>query len=319
MRVRTRWIGPAIVLALLLLAKCATPPSHAPPATGKPVPHESIRVGAWNVEWLGLPERRSGPAENQPRTPENLAEYILAANVDVLGLEEVRIDTDDGSDTNTLLRAALKIVEQQRGGHWQHRLFPTRYGRDQCCGIAWDAGKVTLVDGPRIVTDPGTRSSQGKTLWSRPPRGVLFSAGQGLTDFVVIVVHMKADYEGDFARQRAEEAQHLVDDLPSAFVDPDVLIIGDTNCGTHTEPAVTTLTAAGFVDLNEHDMPTHWRYGALDRAFVPARQPEFARRYFEVLRDSFLAAHHQTMDLFKVNYSDHFMVLTEIDVLPDDD
>lgn len=319
MTLRMRWLAPVLLLTLLLLAKCTSPRKHATPITPTALPHESIRVGAWNIEWLGMPERRSGPARNQTRTPENLAEYILAADVDILALEEIRIDADDGSDTSTLLREALAIVESERGGHWQHRLFPARYGPDQCCGIAWDVAKVTPIDGPRVVVKPSKRSSQDKTLWARPPRGVMFSAGEGLTDFVVVGIHMKADYRGDFARHRDEEAQHLLAALPNAFADPDVLIIGDANCGTHDEPAVTTMTAAGFVDLNAHDGATHWRYGALDRAFVPADQPEFARQCFEVLSDSFFDTHHQTAELFKINYSDHFMVITEIDVMPDDD
>lgn len=316
---RMRWLAPVLLVTLVLLAKCTSPRKHATPITPTVPRHESIRVGAWNIEWLGTPERRSGPAKSQARTPDNLAEYILAADVDILGLEEIRIDAEDGSDTNALLTGALAIVAEERGGHWQHRLFPTHYGGDQCCGIAWDAARVTPIDEPRVVTDPDERSSQGKMLWSRPPRGLMFSAGEGQTDFVVVVIHMKADYQGDFSRHRGEEAQHLVADLPDVFADPDVLIIGDANCGTHEEPAVTTITAAGFVDLNAHDVATHWRYGALDRAFVPADQPEFARQCFEVLSESFFTTHQQTANLFKINYSDHFMVITEIDVMPDDD
>lgn len=281
--------------------------------------HEPIRVGAWNIEWLGTPQRRSGPAKGQARTPKALAEYILAADVDVLGLEEIKIDADDGTDTNTLLSAAFEIVEEKRGGHWEHRVFPTHRGRDLCCGIAWDAARVTPLGEPRIVTDPNIESVQDRTIWSRPPRGWLFSAGDGLTDFVVIVIHMKSNYGGDFSQHRGQEAQYLVADLPDAFDDPDVLIIGDANCSTHTEAAVSAIRAAGFVDLNAGDIETHWRYGPLDRAFVPTGQPEFARQCFDVLSDSFFAAHELTVTDFKVRYSDHFMVITEIDVGADDD
>ncbi|MFQ5807949.1 MAG: hypothetical protein ACE5I3_16005, partial [Phycisphaerae bacterium] len=237
MRSRNRWRMP--ILALVLLpAGCATPSKHAATGPAATTRHEPIRVGAWNIEWLGKPEKRSGPAKNQLQTPEALAEYILAADVDILGLEEIKIDTNDGSDANTALRQALALVEKKRGGHWQHRLFPTNYGRDQCTGIAWDITKVTLLDEPHIVTNPDQTSAQGKTLWSRPPRGLMFSAGEGLTDFVVVVIHMKSNYGGDFSRHRAEEAQHLISDLPDVFDDPDVLIIGDANCSTHDEPAV---------------------------------------------------------------------------------
>jgi len=319
MRGRNPWRVPLLALALLLPAGCATPQKHPPSGPSAATPRQPIRVGAWNIEWLGMPDKRSGPAENRLQTPEALAEYILAADVDILGLEEIRIDTDDGTDTNTVLHQALNIVEQKRGGHWQHRLFPTNYGRDQCTGVAWDASRVMPLDEPRIVTNPGQTSAQGKALWSRPPRGLTFSAGERLTDFVVVVIHMKSNYGGDYSEHRGEEAQHLVNDLPNVFADPDVMIIGDANCSTHAEPAVATITAAGFVDLNAHDVESHWRYGALDRAFVPVDQPEFARQCFEVLSDSFFRTHDLTVEDFKVHYSDHFMVITEVDVMQDDD
>ncbi len=311
--------GLLFALALLLTVGCATPQKRTTKDAATGAQRRPVRVGAWNIEWLGTPQKRSGPAKNQLQTPEALAEYILAADVDVLGLEEVGIDSADGSDANSVLRQALAIVEEKRGGRWQHRLFATSYGREQCTGIAWDAARVTPLGEPRVVTNPRQTSAQGKRLWSRPPRGVLFSAGQGLTDFVVVVIHMKSDYGADFSRHRSEEAHCLVRDLPDAFDDPDVMIIGDTNCGSHVEPAIVTIAAAGFADLNAPDIETHWRYGALDRAFVPADQPEFARQCFEVLSDSFFAARDLTLEDFKVHYSDHFMVITEVDVMPDDD
>jgi endonuclease/exonuclease/phosphatase family metal-dependent hydrolase len=316
------WRLPLFTLALALLFGCAatTPKgATAPRQEATLEQHEPIRVGAWNIEWLGLPERRSGPAAGHLQSPQALAEYILAADVDILGLEEVRIDADDGSDTNAQLTAAFELVEQQDGGRWQHRLFPTTYGRHQCTGIAWDSTKVTPIGEPRVATGPNETSTQGKRLWSRPPRGWLFSAGEGFTDFVVVVIHMKSNYGGDFAQHRAQEARFLVTDLPEAFEDPDVLIIGDANCSAHTEPAVTAITSAGFVDLNGDDIDTHWRYGPLDRIFAPVGQPEFARQVFAVLSDSFFAAHDLSVTDFKVRYSDHFMVITEVDVLPDDD
>lgn len=318
MTFRKRWLALVATLTLLAPADCTTPGKQEWTGSVVAAQRGPIRVGARNVEWLGSPERRSGPARDQARTAADLAEYILAGDVDILGLEEIKIDTEDGSNTNTLLSVALGIVEGKRGGHWQHRIFPTHRGRDLCCGIAWDSTRVTPIDEPRIVTDPNTRSSQGSMLWVRPPRGLRFSAGEGLTDFVVVVIHMKADYRGKFAQHRAEEAQHLVSDLPEVFGDPDVMIIGDANCA-HAEPAVATITAVGFVDLNAHDLETHWRYGALDRAFVPREQPEFARQCFEVLSDSFFSTHHVTRELFKLKYSDHFMVITEVDVMKDDD
>jgi hypothetical protein len=314
----------SLVAAVLVpwLTQCAAPRSseitaEQPPQEARPA--ETIRIGAWNIEWLGSAFRRPDDAKGVARLPEDLATYILAADVDILGLEEIRIDTDDGSDTNTIVRDALRIVEQKRGGRWEHRLFPTRYGTDQCCGIAWDTTKVSLVGEPRIIAKPEGRSSQRKTLWARPPRGVTFTTGEGKTDFIVVVIHMKANYRGKFARHRAEEAIRLTKRLPVVCADPDVVIIGDANCRSHDEQAIKVMAEAGFVDLNSDDMATHVRYGPLDRALVPADQPEFSRRSFEVLSDAYLATHELTAETFRIEYSDHFMVITEIDVMPDDD
>lgn len=296
-------------------------PATAPAAVPAPIAAPaSIRVGAWNIEWLGSPERRSGPAENHAQAPAALAEYILESKVDILGLAEIAQNVEDRPGTNATLTAALQLVEQQTGGKWQHRLFPARSGRNQCCGIAWDTTRVTSVDEPCPITQPEQASLQGKPLWSRPPYALTFSAGEGLTDFVVIVIHMKSDYGGDFSHHRAEEAVHLVIDLPGTIQDGDVIVIGDSNCATHGEPAVAAIeTGGGFIDLNADDTPTHWTYGALDRAFVPQDQPEFADRYFEVFGDSFINAHGLSVEQFKVDYSDHFMVITEVAILPDDD
>ena len=332
MRARRLFVLISSGVWLVLAGGCSSSPDQRPSVTSKPagVPAPatapapaaapaSIRVGAWNIEWLGSPERRSGPAENHAQTPAALAEYILESNVDILGLAEIAQNVEERPGTNATLTAALRLVEQQTGGKWAHRLFPTRSGRNQCCGIAWDATRVTSLDEPCLVTQPEQASLQGKPLWSRPPYGLTFSAGEGLTDFVVVMIHMKSNYGGDFTNHRAEEAVHLTLDLRGVIQDGDVIIIGDANCGTHGEPAVAAIEDGGFIDLNADDTPTHWTYGALDRAFVPEEQPEFADRYFEVFGDSFINAHGLSTEQFKVNYSDHYMVITEVVVIPDDD
>ncbi len=320
MRARVRSLV-AVALVIGMVWGCAAPQQTqqgARPIAAKAIP-EPIRVGAWNIEWLGTPNKRSGPAKGQLQRPEELADYILAAGVDILGVEEVRMDTDDGSNASTILRDALAIVQARGGGRWHHRLYETQYGRLQCTGLAWNADRVTPVGEPVLITQPEERGVEDRMLWSRPPYGQLFSAGEGWTDFVVVPIHMKSNYRGDFAAHRRKEAEYLVRDLPGKISDADVLIIGDSNCASHFAMAIGAIEGAGFVDLNADDTATHWRYGALDRAFVPREQPEFARRVFEVLSDAYFEQRAQTPELFKVKCSDHYMVITEVDVLEDDD
>lgn len=323
----------ALVVGSLLTAHiaCQSPQSRPAPTPSSPTPRSAaappapIRIGAWNIEWLGTPGSRSGPAKGHAQAAEDLADYIATAGVSILGVEEIA-ETDaaappEGSGwvarTNATLRAAFEIVEARGGGSWRHQLYPARTGRNQLCGLAWNAARVTAVGAPVPVTlsDPDA----GATVWSRPPYAQMFSAGDGLTDFAVVVVHMKSNYNGDFSQQRAREADELVAALAQTVADPDVLIIGDANCGSHAEPAVTKFEQAGFVDLNAADTPTHIRYGPLDRAFVPRGQPEFAASGFQVLREEYLSARGITEPDFKVRFSDHFMVVTELAVGPDDD
>lgn len=281
-------------------------------------PGAPIRVGAWNIEWLGSPQRRSGPARGVLQSPADLADYIADSGVRILGLEEIAADDELGL-ASSIVAQALSQVEQRIGGRWTHRLLPARSGRNQLVGLAWDTARVTAVGEPRrIVESPEPRAGAAR-LWSRPPHGQLFSAGPGLTDFVVVPIHMKSDYDGDFSAHRAREAELLVTALPGVFDDRDILIIGDSNCDAHSEPAVAVFAHAGLVDLNSADWPTFWRGQALDRAFVPTSQPEFADRLFEVRRDDYLARRGLSAEQFKTRCSDHFMIVTQVRVMPDDD
>lgn len=309
----------AACLPALLVCGCASPGSTKSGAARTDAPPQTIRVGAWNIEWLGNPQNRSGPAKNHAQAAVDLAEYIADADVAILGLEEIAQTEGTDPPTNETISAALKIVEKKRGGHWKHVLFPARSGKNQNVGLAWDESHVTRIGEPVCITAPPETNAQGYPIWPRPPYAVTFSAGPGLTDFVVIPIHMKSNFGGDFSEQRATEARALVRDLPSQVSDADVLIIGDSNCNKHSEPGIAVLESAGFVDLNAADATTFWRGSVLDRAFVPTSQPEFAARRFEVRREAFLNSHGLTEEQFKVRFSDHFMVVTEIAVMADDD
>lgn len=293
-------------------------PSVARTYAPRPTQPNVIRVGAWNIEWLGVPGSRSGPARDVAQEPEDLADYILASGVDVLALAEISEVPEDGRRTNESLVAALKIVDAQTDGRWTHRIIPARTGRNQHTAIAWNAGRVELVGDIDVIVPDDRRSAQDSPLWPRPAAAARFSAGPGRTDFVVIPVHQKSNYDGSFAPHRGEEAGLLVEQL-SGLRDPDVVIIGDFNTSEDKEPSIERYVAAGFTDLNAKNESTYWRGSPLDRAFTPSGQPEFAARRFEVFRDAFFALRALDDRAFKVRFSDHFMVIAEIDVAADDD
>jgi hypothetical protein len=310
-------------------ASSNTTASGARPAT--------IRLAAWNIEWLGLPQERSGFARGVAQKPAELAEYIATSGSALIALQEI---IGEGSPPRSKdLDAVATALNSRDPGPWLYILFPGRGGReDQLTGILWNSRRVTALasngkpfdlgkDTPVRValTKSGERpprSSQGSALWNRPPHAMKFSAGPGASDFVVISVHMKADFEGTFAVHRREEAQILADALPQlmkTFADRDILLAGDTNITAAGEPAIQVFTAAGFADLNAANLQTHWRGGFTDRVLAPADQPEFATRSFKVWSDAFLKPRTMDNGDFKRNYSDHFLVFTDIKITDDDD
>jgi endonuclease/exonuclease/phosphatase family metal-dependent hydrolase len=149
-----------------------------------------------------------------------------------------------------------------------------------------------------------------------------FRAGDGLTDLVLIPLHMKADFQGTFADHRAREAGALASALDATkrtLKDHDLVLLGDTNITEHREAARKTFVDAGFEDLNAEELQTHWRGGTTDRVFVPVHQPEFTDASFEVMSDDFLKSRGWRPSDFKRALSDHFMVVATIRVQSDDD
>lgn len=298
-------------------------------------PGETLRVAAWNIEWLGRPDRRSGPAKNNAQQPADLADVMADTGAAVIGLSEITDDSAGGPPSNSTITAALKVLQDKHGGDWRHVLFAKPGGeRDQCTGVAWDAKRVALVAGPTPLAIAEEIGPVGETLWKRPATAVKFSAGKGRTDINVIVVHMKSNFgdrekPGAPAAQRALEAERLLAALPKLdgpwAGEKDVLIIGDTNCKSAAEPAIVALVKAGFRDLNAADAPTHHSPGSgfepapFDRVFVPADQPEFAGAVQITTRGAFEKARGVSERNFKIRYSDHSPVAVDVKVMADDD
>jgi hypothetical protein len=51
-----------------------------------------LKVGAWNIEHLGNPGGRGAGNAGHGQTPEDIADYLTAAKVDVLALKEMSDD-----------------------------------------------------------------------------------------------------------------------------------------------------------------------------------------------------------------------------------
>jgi hypothetical protein len=340
--------------------KTATPPSapaksESKPAEPKPAEpkttdagaaaplvakaEKTLRIGAWNIEWCGQPGQRGFPGKNLLQSPEDVADYLLAAGVDVLALEEISDTTKGaGEPTNSVLTGAFDIIRKKTGREWKLKLFLKREGEhDQLTGLAWDAGKVTPVGEPLKIDVPEKPGATGEPVWKRIPYAMKFSAGAGLTDFVVVPVHMKSNSNrgnpsGDSnapAAHRGEEAEVLLAALPKITEkfsnEHDIIIAGDTNCLAADEPALAALVKAGFKDLNGDDKPTHHSPGTkfkpapFDRILVPKEQPEFKASAQTVFHKQYLSKRGMSEFEFRKRFSDHAMVFADIAVMADDD
>lgn len=310
--------SPAAETPGTIAAPIAVQPPKAPAST------DAITIASWNIEWLGNPSQRSGEAKGVAQETADLAEAIKRSDAAVIALQEIS-PTGTPGPGDTPRSKELDAVASKLGTDWSYLLFPSRSG-DQFTGFLYNAAVVSLVsdregDAWRVPV-PTRRSSQGSGLWVRPPAAVKFSAGPGKSDFVLIVVHMKADFEGQFARHRDEEARALAALLPDVrrvFKDEDILVLGDTNMTDDNEPAEKIYENAGLKDLNTANAGTHWRGGGTDKIFVPAGQPEFASSTFRVITHDRVLNRSMSPAAYKRRFSDHYMVTTKLGVWDDDD
>lgn len=323
----------------------ATGPGSQPTATSSPASEDAstsksklvstprgLRIGSWNIEWLGKPEDRSGPAQGVAQRTEDLADYIIAADVSILAVQEIIASVNSRPIRSHELEQTIDLIQSRTGDDWEYILFPGRQDGDQLTGILWNTAEVQALDSKRGEWDQldapwplpieRGRSAQGSLLWNRPPHAMYFTAGDDLTDLGIIVLHMKADYQGDFESHRSEEAAALARAIPAAvstFRDQDFILIGDANVTDPAESAIATFDKAGFRDTNITALQTHWRGGVMDKVFVPKGQREFAKAEFEVVSDQYLRTKRMSPQDFKTRLSDHYLVVMTMQVLPDDD
>ena len=290
------------VLALLTAARPASSDDY-------------LKIGAWNIENLG------GRIPNPH--PAAIAEHILLADLDVLALEEIW-DTDGVPETMTspALEQVFQRVNDGGAADWTYVIFSNRTdGPERHTGIAWNRKRATMVGEPLKV--PVAFASDA--TWNRIPHAVKFSAGEGKSDLVLIPLHMKSNRVDDTMPDlpatdqiRRQEAEALVAQLPAIkthFHDEDIVLLGDLNCLSETEPALEAYKGAGFTDLNAANAVTYDKgmyRSPFDRILIPTGQPEFRFSNQYVLTPTSPRDHRRKL-------SDHFLVMTAVKMLKDDD
>ena len=350
------------LLSVAVLSICCQPAGAAPTAP------KTIRIGALNMYWLGCRWRRwpkghdrLGPAKNLTK----VADYISSAKVDVLAISEVYANAP--ADESYQLDKIRDLLTANSQAAWKYKLFP-RYGEDeQCVGVMWNNERVRLTDVDAIGLERKPKdwvayakkhrvlSYEGKLMKSIHTRSVVGArfkvAGEGMTDFIVIPLHLKSnsgDDAGHMPVRRYYEARTLLDSLEKPLLkkrkECDVVLIGDFNTKPSraerftpegsTEPtsAPDYLTSWGepafFRVLGGDGQNTHLdrkngnafapagKHAPFDRAYVPKDQPEFAGSTFAAhYPDSIAGNEREHVE----EVSDHLLIYFDMAVGKDDD
>ena len=275
---------------------------------------QHVMVGSWNIENLG--DRDFG------QHPKALAQHIDLSGADVLALQELHDTNGAGAPyANSVLDEVLETLNELPGQDWTYEMFANRdaSATARLAGIMWNQEVVSKTGETfRVPVEFG----DSEEVWKRVPTAVKFSAGDGMTDFVVISLHMKSNSSGegeydpeDLRLMEADALAEQLDGVRTAHGDEDIILIGDTNCKEADEDAMQTYAGAGFTDLNSSDAVTYkkgqWA-SPFDRVLVPNGQNEFRYSRQYVLEPTDASDHYG-------RYSDHFLVKVAVRVLEDDD
>lgn len=273
---------------------------------------DPLVIGFWNIQWLDSEKERNKP----PQKPEDLADYIAASGVDVLGVAEIGAVVADGAwRSNTLELVVQRLTERGTGNKWRYMLFPNSDDDlRQLTGILWNGDRVQMLGwAPAPIDRRGADE-----IWHRHPVAVKFSAGNGLTDLIVIPIHMRCCLDVELRRMEAERLVAALPTLQGTLRDPDVIIIGDANLWNHDEPAGRVYRKSGLRDLNQRDRATHTEGIPFDRAFV-TDTPEFRDVTMQVFDAEYTRVRGVSVGRFKERFSDHYLIRVPVTVRPDED
>jgi len=263
-----------------------------------------LRLGAWNLEYLGS---RNDP----PRTDEDMqaiADYIRDLGVQVLAVCEINGEKP------------LKDLVKRIGPDWKFVLGTSgRLGQEGqvAPGILWDDSRVEML-GAGELSELATRVSSGLVFHRQPVVGA-FRDRAGGPDFRVVSVHFKAGRTPEDFERREAEARALSGYLQKLVADSgednDIVVMGDFNhdpsaaeSGAWKEKAFAKfLTGRGrsiihFDRQIDHAVPLG--------TFEEVKEASFTVHNKEGLRDP---------KKWRNTYSDHFAVTVDLEAVPDDD
>lgn len=291
--------------ALLLSSFAAVAQSPAPPPN-------VLRIGTWNLEFLGA---EGDYRDHLPlRTDADFA--AIGKKVHDLGVALLAVQEACGE-------APVKKVAAAAGPSWQC-VVGTSGGWDdgktfQSIGFLYDTSVLELLQAEELLQFP--RELEGVPIFHRVPLTACFRVKATGFDFRAITVHLKAGRAAKDEQKRRLEATTLHEWLAGlqkdAGEDQDIVLLGDFNCTYGAEPE-TILEQGGGLQYSA--MPTrpptilHFA-DPIDQIVVGRGLDEAKAATFTVHGD--LGGLER--DAWRKTYSDHFPVTIDLDAARDAD
>lgn len=309
MKKTNRWV-------LSLLSACLPALLQACPAT------DCVRVGAWNIAWLGSEKREQA---SDKATLDAMAHMIATEwSIDLISLEEINTDMDGRIRGDMMTTAAwrhLRTALEKQGYHTQ----AGSSGQAQHIVLAWRS-PVTALEQPADMNIPDSYSIDEycRSAGLRRPLAGKFRAGQ--FDFWAIGVHLKSGYGGN--SRCANAVRSLQTDYLAKSImtleksDRDILLLGDFNASSKHD-SLSALNERGFVALTDKPMRhsnsnsrtqgSGKRGSVIDLIMV---RPPATREWF---KQSTMLYRPADPEQFNQRFSDHLPVWADFSTAKDDD
>lgn len=272
----------------------------------------AIRVGTWNLEWLGTPDRRRGSKESgrSQAELELIAETIdTKLELDVVVLNEINLQSPQWK--------ALSKALGKRG----FRTYSPSPRADQETAIAYRSSRIKTTGATRALDNGDIRVGPCRSGVRRP---IVASLRAGEFDFTVIGVHFRSQRPSecggdDFPEEvREQEVKRILAEIAKGQrkgkIDKDVIITGDFNVES-SDPSLRAFTKEGLTfvthpdNLSEESGEVSYRKsrheGALDHIIISVGA---TNEYIEASAQHhamFSTLNRQALDKYRLTFSDH--------------
>jgi len=287
---------------------------------------DCVRVGSWNIEWLGS-ENRSQPSDDP--TIATMAKLIAEDwSLDIVTLQEINTELEGkvrGEQYTQQSWNTLKLSLEARG----YKTFSGSSGYAQQVVMAWRA-PVSVIRSPVELGLP-EKYDLGEfchTSNMRKPLAGEFRAGK--FDFWLVGLHLKsaAGQAKCSAAIRELQSAGLIKEIKKLTqTDPDVILAGDFNASQQHD-TLKPLLEGGFHALHQpklrnaqsnrysyrsENAKKDSRGSLIDHVMVSSRHTK------EWLPYSAMIFQPKDSQSFALTYSDHVPIWVDFSTLNDDD